>query len=42
MLRKRNFWFTLSLLAIEEKADIIIFVNGNFSLGKLTSPLKRL
>jgi len=41
MLRRRTFLFILSLLAIEEKAEIVIFVNGNFSLGKQKSPLKR-
>jgi hypothetical protein len=41
MLRRRTFLFILSLLVVEEKAEIVIFVNENFSLGKQTSPLKR-
>ena len=41
IMLRRTFLFILSLLVIEEKAEIMIFVNGNFSLGKQTSPLKR-
>ena len=41
IMLRRTFLFILSLLVIEEKAEIVIFVNGNFSLGKQTSPLKR-